>query len=206
MTEAVLDASLTEEMARAMTDAELEARLTKATSLTVEGLREMAVIMTEKKRRGHDLSNVRIGLRHHLLRIGSGQLLPEVVVHFAGKPSLFNVIGTLPHDEQKRLADGQPVSLMVLGPDGRYEERLSDPLEMQPDQIALAFAPGRLREKTEQSNLLDQRRERASAPVPEQIGKDRIDPERGVAIIGRQTRTLAELESLVNALRKANRR
>jgi hypothetical protein len=187
---------------RDMTMEQLEQGLADRIGFTARGLLEAAYYVREMEERGRDLSGLKNALVPYLLKIAYGQLLPEVVVRFAGKPSLIAAVGSLPIPEQRRLASGEPVRLFVWGPDGRLTDRMADPLALTPRQVRQVFASDHLREKNEQALILDERREQARLPAPEQVGKLKLDRERQVATVGRHTLTLADLKLAVRLLEK----
>lgn len=185
----------------AMTTEELKQNLAETLGLTARSLLRCAcLIHVLERERSEDLSGLRIGILPHLRRIATGQLLPEVVVRFAGKPSLIAVVGNLPLDDQRRLAAGDSVALIVYADGGGRTVRMMDPLNMTPRQVSQAFARDHIRHETEQHAILDDRREKAARPIPESVGKLRIDKERGGVMVGRHFVPLADLVQAVQFL------
>lgn len=183
-----------------MTTEDLKTALADSLGLTAKSLLRSACLVHVLEERGEDLTGLRIGMLNHLKKIACGQLLPEVVVRFAGKPSLIAVVGNLPIDQQCRLAAGDAVQLLVYGDDGKRTIRNADPLVMTPRQVMQVFARDHVRNQAEQALILDERRERASLPVPAAVGKMKIDKERGGVIVGRQFIPLVDLVAAVKAL------
>jgi hypothetical protein len=139
-----------------MTTAQLRQELSRGLRLAADNLLRLALVVKALEARGEDLSGLRVGLLLFLRQIAAGQLLPEVVVRFAGVPSLIERIGRLPHDEQRRLADGGQVTIVTAARSGFAVEQ-KDPLALTPRQIGLAFAPDHLRSEEEQKEWLDAR-------------------------------------------------
>lgn len=136
--------------------------------------------------------------------IACGMLLPQLVYRFHSKPELLVETSGLPLPDQERLANGDRVPTVVIGPDGRQDEKRRDPLSFNRDEIRQVFARDHIRDLSEQSAWIDRDRMRvARLVVPERIGKIRIDKERGVATFPKKgDYTLAELVQVVKALQK----
>jgi hypothetical protein len=186
----------------AMTTEELREELARGLRLTADSLLRLAIIVKTLEERGEDLSGLRIGLLHHLRRIACGQVLPEIVVRYAGMPSLISVIGSLPLPDQRKLADGGSVELAVYAADGSITYRMADPLTMTRQQASQVFARDHIRSQAEQVLILEQQRSRAKGKTPQKIGDLRIDKELGGVFVGRKFIPLADLAAAVNALRK----
>ena len=88
-----------------MTTKVLKAELARLLGFTAENLLRLAVVVNELEGRGEDLSGLRFGLLPFLRQIGSGKLLPEVVITFAGQPAAIKRIAALPLEEQRRIVD-----------------------------------------------------------------------------------------------------
>lgn len=181
----------------------LKAKLAECISYTAKGLMHMACLVRALEEKGEDMDGLKLGIMHHLRKIACGTLLPEVVLRFAGKPALIAVIGGLPLSEQKKLADGKPVRLVVYDPATRERtHRMADPLDMTPAQVRQTFARDHVRRDDEQLLLLDDRREKAMLPVPEMVGKMRIDRVKRGVTVGKSFVPLAELEMALKLLRE----
>jgi hypothetical protein len=136
---------------------ELKAELARAMEITVAALRRMAAIVRVLEERGEDLSDLKNGLLHYLRRIAYEQCLPETVVRFGNVPILVRNVSKLPLPDQRKLAGGEPVPLVVRGPDGRFELRQADPLGLSGAQVAQVFAPDHVRDQSEQILWLEMR-------------------------------------------------
>jgi hypothetical protein len=156
--------------------------LVNCLSLTAKNMMNAAIIVVEMERRGEDVEGLKISLLHHLRKVACGQLLPEIIVRFAGSPLLIGCIGNLPISSQRKIADGEPVLMSLPGADNH---RMVDPLTMTRSQISIVFARDHIRTHAEQLVLLDHRKQQAAKPIPESIGKVRIDRERGGIVVGR---------------------
>lgn len=184
-----------------MTTDQLKQELADSLGLTARGLLRCACLYAVLLARGVDLSGLKVGLIDYLPHIADGTLLPEVVVRFAGKASVIRAVGALPLADQARLSSGERV-LLVVRQGGADTHRLADPLEMTPRQLAQVFGAHRLRSEAEQKLILDDRREVACRPVPEAVGKLKIDNERGGVRIGNHFVPWADLETALRFRRK----
>lgn len=136
--------------------ARLRSELTRALTLTAAGLAYLATIWNELTRRGEDLSDLRSGLATYLPLIANGTLAAEAVVQFAGQRGLLNRLAHRPIDEQRRLAAGEPVPVVVGD-----EERMLAARQLTMRQIAIVFDDeGRVRTPIEQRQALAGRPER----------------------------------------------
>ncbi len=185
----------------AKTDEELVSGLVKRIRLTAEHLVELASYVYELERRGKDLSYLRLAMIHHLRRIACGQLLPEVVVRFAGAPRLMSLISNLPLDDQKRMSDGEMLKLLVYTASGEKTHRMADPLAMTQSQARQVLAKDHIRTESEQSLILDQWIAKKRFNPPDRIGELKIDKERGGVVVGRRFIALTDLQAAVAVLR-----
>lgn len=132
-----------------LSNADLRSRLAESLTRSVDELREAAACARLLEERGEDLSHLPGRLLNYLRLIAHGQLQPEVVVHFAGSPTLMRTIAGLPKPDQKRLADGGKVELAVRR-GTTFDTRLVSPLDMGKDQFRQVFAGSRIRSVPEQ--------------------------------------------------------
>lgn len=139
----------------AMSTAKLRAELSRVLDLTAKNLMRLALIVRALEERGEDLSDLRLGLLTYLRQIAYGQVLPEVVVRFAESPLLVRAIAALPGPDQRRLASGEPVPLVVARGEHGHDIRMADPLKMTGEQIRQVFGKGRLRDEAEQVLMME---------------------------------------------------
>jgi hypothetical protein len=139
----------------AMSTERLRAELSKVLELTARNLMRLALIVRALEERGEDLSDLRLGLLTYLRQIAYGQVLPEVVVRFAESPMLVRAIAALPQPDQRRLASGEPVPLVVARGEHGHDIRMADPLKMTGEQVRQVFGKGRLRDEAEQVLLME---------------------------------------------------
>lgn len=181
-----------------MTTEQLRLELAESLRMTAESLLRVALIVRTLEERGEDLTELRIGLLPYLRRIAYGQVLPEVVVRFAQSPALVRQISSLPLPDQRRLAAGEAIELIATTEGGEIDHRRVDPLFLTPDQVRLAFGPGRIRPLEEQAAILHDRKPKPKAGGS---GKIRVDHKTGRLKVGRTALDVADVLSAVAELR-----
>jgi hypothetical protein len=92
---------------RELSTEQLRQELIDRLGLTAESLLRTACLVAILEERGEDLSGLKIGLLDHLRKIAQGQLLPEIVVRFAGDGRLIRRIAELPIPDQQRILAGE---------------------------------------------------------------------------------------------------
>lgn len=180
---------------------ELKAALADCLRVTVDGLRMAAVYVRELESRGEDLAALKVSMMKYLRLIAYGQMLPEVVVRYAGQPLLLNIIGSLPVPDQGRLAAGDSVKMVTYTSDGQLTHRMVDPRELHPAQMRQVFDKGSIRSESEQVVWLDADRAKRRCEVPKAVGELHIDRDRGGVTHCRKFIPLADLVAAVKALR-----
>lgn len=149
-----------------MSVAELRAGLSKSLGITVGGLIEAAVFVKELERRGEDLSDIRDSTLPNLRKIACGQLLPEMYLRLFGKSGILNRVATLPIPDQQKIASGVPIAVYLA--DGSGNHVLHRAEDMEPAMAQQVFAPGKIRNQSEQIAWLRAReipRPRAAGPA-----------------------------------------
>lgn len=183
----------------AMSTEDLREELAASLRMTAESLLRVALVVRTLEERGEDLSDLRIGILPYLRQIAYGQVLPEVVVRFGRSPSLVRRIGALPIPDQRRLAAGDAVELIVVGREGERDHLRVDPLHMSQDQVVLAFGPGRIRPLEEQAAMLHGRK--PERPPSTGAGKIKVDHKTGRLKVGRTALDVADVLNAVAELR-----
>ncbi len=92
-----------------LSDKELNAACSEALEINARNLTRLALIVSVKESRGHDLSGLRCGMLRYLRKIASGTLLPEVVVRWAERPSVINNLGTKSIEAQREYIESKRV-------------------------------------------------------------------------------------------------
>jgi hypothetical protein len=197
----VIDASVTRDDLQSLSTADLRRELSAALELTAQTLRRLAAIVRILEDRGEDLSDLRLGFLGYVRQVAHGQVAPEVVVRFAESPLLIRRVAALPMPDQVRLASGEPVDLVVIGPNGRPDTRRVDPLNLGRDQIVQVFSPTGIRDISEQILIVESRSQKPPKAKTGKtiVGKVTVDRERGGIVVGR---TFVPLSDVVDALAK----
>lgn len=157
---------------------QLKSKLAESLAVTAAQLVRSAAIVLLLEERGEDVEALKIGMLQYLRKIALGQLLPAVVVRFASKQAALDCIVKLTLTDQKRLAEGEPVILLVYDTNGRQDYVKADPLTMTRDQMKQAFGKDYIRNEAEQLLILAERREkrlRRARPEVEIVGKAKVD-------------------------------
>jgi len=179
----------------------LRAELARALTVTAETLAYLGEVWRELERRGEDLSDIRAGLGQYLPRIAAGQLDAEVVVRFAGRQALLRAVGSLPINEQRRLALGGKVKVVSIGEAGKIEEAAVPVAMLTTQQVRIVFDEGRVRSVAEQQNIIDSARVAARRRQKEpRRYRLHVDRAAGQLRVGNMT---VPVEEVVSALRGA---
>lgn len=204
-TEIVTPAELTPELAelRAMDTPTLRAELSRQLEMTADHLRRLAWIVRTLEERGEDLSNIRYSLLPYVRQIAHDQILPEIVVRFGRSPLALQLISTLPLPDQRTIAAGKELKLVVARDSGgAYTHRLVDPLLLGRDQLRQLFGPEGIRDEAEQVAWLESRaKPKAPRPGMERHGRIKIDRKHKTIRVGRITLQPSEV---VDALARLN--
>lgn len=133
-------------------------QLKEALSITLAGVVTSAAIVKRCDELGIDIE-ARLGCRLAILpvlrQIADGQILPELYVALHTRINLFRRAAALSHKEQRLIVENEPLKVMEEG--GTH--RVVAPLDLQPHEVSQVFAPGRLRNETEQvGHIKDQHR------------------------------------------------
>ena len=121
----------------------------------VKNMVRAAQAAAELWRRGDKMEWLAPSIRHKLLLIASGNLLPEVLTRFDGAQNgTFLQIAKLPTEQQRTLASGERIEVSVQTSPGHYETRMMAPEEMPSSLVRQVFANGRIRTVSEQNTYL----------------------------------------------------
>lgn len=185
----------------AMDTPALRAELASALGLTARHLLYLAAVWAELERRGEDLSDLRTGIGAYLPLIAAGAVLPETVVRFAGQPTVLRSVSALPPEEQRRLAAGGGVPIVVRSGE-RYEERQLPAHALTASQARLVFGDRKVRSVAEQVAVLTAAAPKpAKAGAPPRRGKARADREKGVIRVGKVVVAVADVVAALADMR-----
>lgn len=179
-----------------LTTDELRDRLASQLQLTADHMLRTAMIVRELEERGEDLSDLKLGLLPYLRRIAHGQVVPELVVRYAGFPALIQRLANFPLPEQRRIAAGEPIELLVFRGD-ETDTRMVDPLHLTRDQLYQVFAANHVRTAPEQAAFLEDFRRRPKVAKKPKKSRVRADAARGGIVVGR---SFAPVDEVLAAL------
>ena len=94
---------------------DLRKQLAHGLTLTAVTLTRLGAVWAELERRGEDLSDLKTGIARTLPLIAAGRLASEAVVAFAGRPMILRALDGVPLEQQRRLADGEPIPVYLQG-------------------------------------------------------------------------------------------
>lgn len=189
------------DLAALPTDA-LRAELAQQMTVTAQHLQRLASIVAELERRDEDLSELKVGMLGYLRRIAAGQLHPDAVVRYLDYPMLLNRVATLPVNDQERLANGDPIKLVVWR-EGKTETRMMDPIKLTRDQVSQVFgSSGVIRDEVGQIAVLESRFARPKQQAkPTATGRCRADRKTGTVRVGRYVVPASDLVAALADLR-----
>jgi hypothetical protein len=113
---------------------------------TADNFEQMAALIVAAEENGEDLSQYDTPILPLLRRIGYGQMLPQLLVEYRGKPSLLRKVESLPLVDQERLAGNEPIPVAELGGDSW----LCSPGSMTQAVASQVFAKDHIRTVEEQ--------------------------------------------------------
>ncbi len=184
----------------AMSDEQLDAAWDRFAGWSVRVVAYGAALLSEMRRRGRDLSELKRRLGRHFDRlqlVASGKVLPETLYRFGPSPLLFHKVATLPPEEQKRLADNPPLEVAVRE-DGNVTHRLIRPLDMPAPLVHQVFGPDGQRTVEQQIAWIEGRPN--VLPRPARRKDVRIDAKAGGVWIKGDFYSRAELRRFVEEL------
>lgn len=140
--------------------------LRQCLAISVETLLRLGAIIRRLETIGIDVFALEIPNFNYLRRIAHGQMMPELFIELAGMPGLLRKVSTLPLPDQKKIADGRPLKVMLHGGD----HLLISPKDMTPSQVQQVFGRQGLRSEAQQVAWMTDRQQelsRKSVPRPE---------------------------------------
>ena len=129
---------------------ELRALLVEALSISLEKIFIMAGVIRRLDELGDDLSDLELPWLSELRKVGDGQILPGVIMLLRGKPSLLQKVAALPLRDQKLIASGEPLKVLLPGGD----HCMVLPANMNGNEIRQMFAADHIRGDAEQASWL----------------------------------------------------
>jgi hypothetical protein len=177
---------------KALSTEELRAELASSLGGWAKQLLYCAAVWAELELRGEDLSDLRSGLGFYLPLIASGAVIPEVVVKFAGQPTILRAVAALPVADQTRLANGSPVEVAEKIGDTYTHRKL--PVAALPARlIRLVFGERTIRTIPEQIAILSVSPTAPKTGKPPRRGPLKADRDKGIIFLGRTAIQPADL-------------
>lgn len=119
----------------------MKSELASLLGFTATTLLRLAVVVNELENRGESMGGIRMGLLPILRKIAAGEILPDAVVLYAGKPGLLKALGKMTIEKQKELVEGKITYL----PEAIEATNRSKPTN-QPVRYETVFSSGECRE------------------------------------------------------------
>jgi hypothetical protein len=136
-----------------MSTLELREELGRAFKVTVQQIIRIAAIIRVLEDRGEKFDDTKSVLMTCLRKIAAGELMPQVLMSFNGSPSLLGCAMSLPIDDQKRLSDSSPLTVMELNGDEAIKHSVL-PSKLTRRQVEQVFASDHIRSGAEQVKWL----------------------------------------------------
>ncbi|WP_439624138.1 hypothetical protein [Gemmata sp.] len=140
-----------------MTTEDLRQALDVSRRLSAKILTVAAMVWRELERRGEDMTPYLEDIAYRRVRdIAGGKLAPEAVMKFGTRTRLLDRIANLPPAEQKKLAEGERVTVVERDPETKKLDERKLPVEsLEKSQLNLLFAPsGEMRTPDQQRAVL----------------------------------------------------
>lgn len=169
----------------------LKEALAKSITITSQAVAYMAAVWNELERRGEDLSALRSGISAYLPMVASGHLDAEAVVAFAGQRMVLASVATLPLEEQRRLARGGTVSVLLETGEGEFAESDLPLNKIPPMAIRRVIADGRIAATDEQRSRIAPPRHRRKRQA-----KVIVDAVKGTLTVSGKTCRLADMHAV----------
>jgi|GEM_PF-4528336 hypothetical protein len=135
------------EQINASTDVQvLLSQIHECLTITVHALMKLGAIVRRLEVLEVDVSALRLPNMDYFRRIAHGSMLPEVFVSLAGTPMVLRRVSRLPMVDQREIADGGPVKVMLRGGD-HLMVAVSD---LTTKQIKQVFAADHIRSESQQ--------------------------------------------------------
>jgi hypothetical protein len=167
-------------------------------TMSVRGLVRAARAWAKASALGVDLSRFRGGTFHFLPLIAAGVVAAEAVLAFSGLKNKLRAVTALPPADQKRLAAGAPVKLVVRHGD-EFTKRQLPVSALTDTQVKQVFGDRCIRTEQEQIALLE------SVPIvtlpPKAVTTGRVTVDRSQAVVRIGTNS-APITDVIEALRK----
>jgi hypothetical protein len=186
-----------------MSPDQLREELYRCLGFTTMGVRRAARIFKRLEDLGEDVDKLRVSTARFLRLVANGQMLPEVLVRFAGSSVLMGHIARLPLPDQQRVCQGEPVPLVVFSAGGEVTTLQVMPENLTRAQLRQVFALGVIADLAQQRAYLEDRRTRKTlAGRLEAVEGGTLDRARRTAFLRRGHYTVEQLRGIVRELER----
>jgi hypothetical protein len=188
-----------------LTDEMLDARIRDMHRNVIDNYLEMAALLAEWKRRKKDIGVFQLaGVGDYLLRVGEGQLTPEVFDRYWPDVDMLAFFSGLLVSQQREYMGGKTIPV-ATGPHGSQELPMTIETILQTDKKvpglrSQVFYRNRVNDIARQRALILEREKEASKPLPETIAGMVIDRERGGVMVKRNFISKEDLRRALRAL------
>lgn len=191
----------TEDRIAGMSGDDLAALIEKMVRATAEMIVVWSRIYRVEKARGNDIGPIlrRLNYGSYLPLVASGTVLAEVVAAFQQKPTHLRLVAGLPIDDQRRIAAGEPVKLVVMQ-DGKFTHRMIPVADLTADQIEQVIVGRGLSTESEQIAALSAPPPQYKPGKPVKLGKCKADPRQRLVWVGQ---SMAPADEMLTVMRSA---
>jgi hypothetical protein len=156
----------------------LVSELGECMEVTVRTIMKIGAIIRRLEELGFDIESLRIPNITYFRKVAHGKMIPELFVNLIGAPRVLRKVANLPIPDQRLVADGKPVKLILRGGDHMLV-RVED---MTNDQARQVFASDHIRSDSQQAAWLVERSQ--SIPSAESASAVLIDRKRHGIVVG----------------------
>lgn len=135
-------------------------------TLSVQTLIRLGAIIRRLESLGIDVVAFEIPNMNLFRRVAHGQMIPELMLEMGGSPRLLKKVACLPITDQRRIANGGAVKVLLDG----GSHLMLQPANMTSQQVSQVFGNGSIRNESQQAAWLVENRQKQSqkiAPKPD---------------------------------------
>jgi len=173
----------------------LVAELHECLALSTNSLIRLAVIINRLEDLGVDIISLQIPNMNYFRKIASGQFMPELFIECSGSPGLLRKLSSLPISDQKRIADGSALKVILQGGD----HLMVAPKDMTPSQIRQVFGTEGIRSDSQQAAwIVDSQQAKAFKRIPRPAIQ--IDRRKNGIVVGETFLSASDLAGYLSQL------
>ena len=169
---------------------------------TLKHVVRLAAIVLLLEERECDLSGVSIPGLDYVRKVAYGQLRPEVYARYAAHPRALRKIAALPIPDQRRMANDEPLKVVVIRPSGPTH-RMVPVNKMTNEQLNQTIAAGHIRDEVEQIGYLDDQANHVRARAKQGVSPIVVSKKkRGVFVTGEKV--FISVPGMLDLIRQAS--